>query len=45
MPTVYPTGTVIYDPNKAFEGYTIYTDFDLFNPEKNNIWLNEVSKW
>lgn len=31
FPTVYPTGTTIYDPQKTFEGYTIY------NPENQNV--------
>jgi len=31
FPTVYPTGTTIYNPNKTFEGYTIYTDLRQLN--------------
>jgi len=34
FPTVYPTGTTIYEPGKTFEGYTIYTKgIDLENSQ------------
>lgn len=28
-PTIYPTGTTVYNPNKAWSGYTIYQAADL----------------
>ena len=48
-PTVYPTGTTIYDPEKCWNGYTLYQS-TLHQPNSNGAVLvdmngNVVNRW
>jgi len=46
MVTVYPIGTTIYDPDRCYNGYTIFS-FDIHEPEARLIDMNGniVNKW